>query len=290
MIHPRQLPMHPPRPRASARRVWLVGLVWLALSTAGCTTRTTNLATSEQTGALDAQAPADADVTPPFMWGDGGVVMCGKHPCACNNGIDDDEDGFIDGFDPECTGPFDDDERTFATGGPGPGPGGGPAARCLDCFFDGNAGRDDDCRYPASCAVDGTPTGAGPGCNTCEVSDSCVNNCLPRTPNGCDCFGCCEVERPGRESVTIRLQHTCSMDVLDDPAKCPRCVQSPDCYNPCSPCELCPGKSLEGLPPMCAGPDGLPYRCEGGLEVCGPGLPCRAGEYCYLGCCLAVVF
>ncbi len=33
--------------------------------------------------------------------------------------MDNDGDGLVDGFDPECTGPFDDDEATFATGIPG---------------------------------------------------------------------------------------------------------------------------------------------------------------------------
>src|ERR1051326_4622872 len=37
----------------------------------------------------------------------------------CSNWIDDDHDGLIDGFDPECTGPADNDEATFATGIPG---------------------------------------------------------------------------------------------------------------------------------------------------------------------------
>src|SRR5688572_6561790 len=41
--------------------------------------------------------------------------LCGGD-CVCDNGLDDDEDGLIDGLDPECTGPFDNDEGTFATG------------------------------------------------------------------------------------------------------------------------------------------------------------------------------
>ena len=44
---------------------------------------------------------------------------CGDVPCACSDGMDNDGDGLVDGFDPECTGPFDDDEATFATGIPG---------------------------------------------------------------------------------------------------------------------------------------------------------------------------
>src|SRR5688572_29043604 len=45
-----------------------------------------------------------------------GTELCGDAGCACSNGLDDDDDGFADGLDAECTGPYDDDEGTFATG------------------------------------------------------------------------------------------------------------------------------------------------------------------------------
>ena len=46
-------------------------------------------------------------------------VLCGSSPCACSDGLDNDGDGLVDGFDPECTSPFDNDEGSFATGIPG---------------------------------------------------------------------------------------------------------------------------------------------------------------------------
>src|SRR5690606_33835333 len=51
---------------------------------------------------------------------DGAIeVLCGSTPCACSDGQDNDGDGVADGFDSECTGPFDHDEGSFATGIPG---------------------------------------------------------------------------------------------------------------------------------------------------------------------------
>ena len=58
----------------------------------------------------------------------------------CSNCKDDDGDGLIDGFDPECTGPFDNDEGSFATGIPGDN----KDAINQDCFFDGNSGAGND--------------------------------------------------------------------------------------------------------------------------------------------------
>src|SRR4051812_19135884 len=84
----------------------------------GCT-RSTNLATSKggpdaavplDAGGSDA-APADAsraETGPVFRFDDAGVVLCGTHACACSDGKDNDDDHLFDGFDPECTGPFDD--------------------------------------------------------------------------------------------------------------------------------------------------------------------------------------
>jgi hypothetical protein len=37
----------------------------------------------------------------------------------CDNCIDDDGDGLIDGFDPHCIFSLDDDESSFSTGIPG---------------------------------------------------------------------------------------------------------------------------------------------------------------------------
>jgi len=57
-------------------------------------------------------------------------AKCNKKPCACDNGLDDDEDGLVDGLDTECTGSFDNDEASFATGIPVT-----TKKKCLDCFL-----------------------------------------------------------------------------------------------------------------------------------------------------------
>ena len=54
----------------------------------------------------------------------------------CSDGIDNDGDGKIDYDDPECVGPLDNDESSFATGIPGDN----MDACKQDCFFDGNSG------------------------------------------------------------------------------------------------------------------------------------------------------
>ncbi len=214
---------------------------------------------------------------------DAGLVLCGSMPCACSNGLDDDADGLVDGFDPECTGAFDEDESSFATGLPG----GGRGAPCQDCFFDANAGAgDDDCRYASSCGLVGNASGGTPQCSTCDVGATCRSACLPRTPNGCDCFGCCEIRVAG-QIIPIWLNDACSLETLDDATKCPRCTPNPGCFNECGECELCPGKTAADLNAACAS-DGLPYTCGTGA-ACGPAKPCSGLEYCAQGCCVLSV-
>src|SRR5688500_8302959 len=50
----------------------------------------------------------------------------------CSDCVDNDMDGKIDGFDPECSGPADDREDSFSTGIPGDN----IDATMQDCFFD----------------------------------------------------------------------------------------------------------------------------------------------------------
>ncbi|HTV23935.1 MAG TPA: hypothetical protein VMG12_34830, partial [Polyangiaceae bacterium] len=96
--------------------------------------------TAGGTGAI--ALPQSVSMTP------SGILLCGSEPCACNNGIDDDGDGTVDGFDIECTGGIDNDEGSFATGIPGDN----RDPKWQDCFFDGNSGHGDDrCRYPTAC-------------------------------------------------------------------------------------------------------------------------------------------
>ncbi len=215
------------------------------------------------------------------------TVVCGDHVCACSDGRDNDGDGLIDGLDPECTGPSDDDEHSFATGAPQ------KPSDCRDCFWDDNAGNGDDgCRYPKECLT-GTASSSKGACGSCVVSSRCIASCLPRTPNGCDCFGCCEITRPDGSTVHVALGDACSLDRLDDTRACPRCVQSSTCLNPCGRCELCPGRGQDRLAADCgAGASaGTPsYVCEGGAQVCAASAECASGApYCQLGCCLPVV-
>jgi hypothetical protein len=245
------------------------------------------------TGATDG---VDAGV---FPINDAGQVQCGTGACACHNGIDDDNDGLIDGADVECTGPYDDDEGTFATGIPGDN-----VDSCQDCFFDGNSGQGNDgCAYPTECLYGEDPGPSGSDCKDCEVSDRCVNFCRARTPNGCDCFGCCGVLTETGETVNVVLAATCSLDVVDDEAKCPRCVPTTnDCINECGRCELCPGKTVADLPSDCYAPPGdaavpdaggpvyPPQTCDEGYTACDDTHPCPNNFWCQLGCCMQILF
>jgi hypothetical protein len=257
-----------------APRLWLVALL------AACSERTLNLTTAPPYAAgtdNDGGAAAETDsgnepsAELPIAVDDAGVPQCGNGPCACANGKDDDGDGLRDGFDPECTAPFDDDERSFATGGHGENQNG----KFRDCFFDGNSGFDEGCR----CASE--TRGVNASCETWQATDACVEACLPRVPNGCDCFGCCEVQRASGV-LSVHLNDACAMALLDDPVACPRCTPNPTCFNPCGPCELCAGRTPTHLPATCA--NGL-NQCDDGAPVCGVVSGCSAGEYCLQGCC-----
>ncbi len=200
---------------------------------------------------------------------------------ACSNCLDDDGDGLVDAFDPECTGPLDDDEATFATGIPGDN-----VDFCQDCFFDGNSGHGDDgCQYATACLTGEAPRARGAsGCFSCEVTDRCRNSCLELTPNGCDCFGCCAVRAPSGETHNVRLSDTCTAQSADIPEKCEACVPSVDCFNDCGPCEICIGKTT--LDPGCD--EGPVLRCLH-QALCDEETPCPEGQYCLTGCCIPSV-
>jgi hypothetical protein len=230
-----------------------------------------------------------------------GTFMCGSHVCLCNNGIDDDGDGKIDGFDEECTGAIDDDEGSFATGLPGDN----RDPKWQDCFFDGNSGAGDDrCRYPTGCLTGELSQDD----KACAVTEACRNNCQPRTPNGCDCFGCCSVRLGDGSQVEVALTNSCSMDKIGDADACPPCTKSTTCGNECGECELCPGKTAADLPAHCQSDPPAPpppatdppasepppvdappaSSCEG-MTACDADHPCTAmTEFCSLGCCLKV--
>jgi hypothetical protein len=231
----------------------------------------------------------------------------------CSDGIDNDGDGLIDAADPECTGGLDNDESSFATGIPGDN----VDPKWQDCFFDGNSGGGDDgCRYSTGCL-----TGElSPTDKSCAVSATCRKNCMPLTPNGCDCFGCCAVKAPDGAISHVFIQSSCTYADLGDPKKCPACTPSAACDNTCDHCELCLGKT--SLPADCAPSTGgaggassggaggtssggragstgaggaggvcVAPVCADGQQSCGVAcLPdCAPGYYCLTGCCVPTV-
>jgi len=235
------------------------------------------------------------------------VAHCGNRaqPYRCGNCVDDDGDGAIDAADSQCLGPCDDSEDSYLLDLPGDA--GAPCRQ--DCYFDQNAGPGNDGCYwshacdPLSVAPDYPPSGddrcafdqatnvpgAGASCTGLfeTQADACLETCGPLTPNGCDCFGCCEL--PAGSGLHVFIGSTrggegsCSDQTLDDPAACQRCTPVPGCSNPCDACEICAGRP-EPIA-SCTNPS---EQCGLGHAACGrPGQPvCTAGEYCITGCCV----
>lgn len=210
---------------------------------------------------------------------DTGTVLCGDAPCQCNNGVDDDGDGTVDGFDLECTGAIDNDESSFATGIPGDN----RDPKWQDCFFDGNSGHGDDrCRYPTECLTGELSLDD----EACAVTQACRDNCQPRTPNGCDCFGCCAVPLPGGGEANVLLTDSCSAEKIGDPEACPVCVPSSECV--AAPGEPEPADPDDPATPDAGTPDPVDPECNGRTQ-CDAESGCPVGDFCSQGCCLVII-
>lgn len=217
---------------------------------------------------------------------------------ACGDCADNDEDGQVDALDAGCLGPCDDDDEAGLRTGLSSS---GPACR-QDCYFDGDAGPGNDkCSwshqcdplsvapsYPPSgdarCAYEPSPSGLDCAQLSQEQPAGCEEACLPLVPNGCDCFGCCELPARSGEYRHVgagRGSRSCSLDSLDDVEVCPPCTPVRGCFNDCQPCEACVGS---GPDPSC----GVGSSCEPGQDACGPGASCAFGFYCVTGCCARV--
>lgn len=236
-------------------------------------------------GAPDAGAPdAGFDAGPPPF------ATCLGQLYACGDTFDNDGDGLIDSDDPECTGACDNTESSLTLGIPG-----GNNAPCrLDCYFDQDTGAGNDACYsdqqcdPTSpnpggsrCSYDpNINLGGGLTCSTSQTMQSaqCASVCGPLVPNGCDCFGCCNL-LPDGGGVFLGATD-CTLD-----GGCPACQQVTACLNTCERCELCLGKT--SLPPDCFDGGAQPQVCPADAGACGlPGQPrCGAGEYCVTVCC-----
>lgn len=236
---------------------------------------------------------------PPIDAGPCVPVTCGGNtPLACGNCQDDDRDGRIDASDPECIGPCDDSENELYTGVETAVTGSCRA----DCYFDRNTGSGDDgCSWsyrcdPGSVAPEFFPTGSSmceyePSLSACNASSAqlaaCRAGCLPLTPNGCDCFGCCELPAGSNQFIWLGSPGIgdahCELASSADRSACRPCTPEPSCQNPCEECELCIGKTE--LPASCAGAG---PACPDGVRSCDPssGAGCSALEYCITGCCV----
>lgn len=256
--------------------------------------------------------------------GDGGTTdappfsgMCTPTSTAeCSDCIDNDGDTLIDGFDPQCSGPADDREDSFATGIPGDN----IDATNQDCFFDGDSGHGNDgCNQHVCCLLQAADKAEckklAPGSvhqqynkNNCykpfgntDVPPKCVEVCAPLTTPGCDCFGCCTVcGADGCADILLSpaVSPTCDQDNITDlgpdgmdktgDEPCKRCAKSMQCGNSeCGDetCVLCPGQDPSTLPAECSGDS----TCPGDIMECDAMGNCPLGTYCSNGCCIGTI-
>ncbi|NUP09932.1 MAG: hypothetical protein HOW73_28120, partial [Polyangiaceae bacterium] len=232
-------------------------------------------------------------------------------------------DGLLDTVDPDCLGPCDNTEDSYYGGIPGQmGP---PCA--VDCYFDQDSGAgNDDCYWDHRCdqhevardyypepengadcefAGDDYVVGQGQTCSDLDDAQSqeCYDYCGPLTPNGCDCFGCCELPAGSGAfvwlgSIGANGDTVCTQAEVANPAVCHPCQPVTSCFNDCAPCEICIGKPPPG--PECqgeggggtggAGGGGTGQQCPDGVQECGLSGqdPCPADYSCITGCCYAV--
>ncbi len=258
------------------------------------------------------------------------IAECQGHVYECGDLLDNDNDGLVDSQDPDCLGPCDNTEDGLIGGIPGQS---GP--KCdVDCYFDQDSGAgNDDCYWSHTCDPNSVAPNYYPEPEngaTCEYdpaklvsqqtcaeldaaqSDQCEEVCGPLTPNGCDCFGCCELPAGTGKYVWLGSEDgagngSCTLGAVNDPTKCHPCEPVKACLNDCGYCELCIGKT--SLPPDClpgggggggagsgsgsgSGTGGGPNlnQCPDGVQPCGvPGQsPCPIDYYCVTGCCQKV--
>jgi hypothetical protein len=230
------------------------------------------------------------------------VTACQGKVYQCGDCIDnEDDDTLIDSADPDCFGPCDNNEAGFK--GEIPGQNQAPCT-AMDCYFDGDSGSgNDSCHWshscdpsqpnPSDCSYDENTSIPGSGMNCAEAQqtqeEACLDYCGPLVPNGCDCFGCCNIIS-GDEIYTVYLgtqdadgNGTCGVDTVADPELCSPCVQVASCSNDCHPeeCEICIGQTE--LPDDCT-----QAECPDGVQSCDPAnnsSDCPAGNVCVTGCC-----
>ena len=223
------------------------------------------------------------------------VITCSMHLLQCGDCIDNDGDGRTDSDDGECLGPCDNTEGPSLLTGVGGEPGG---LCSVDCYFDfGNGAGNDQCYWdhrcdPLAVAPNYPPEGSRcpydarmVGSRSCPATQNtqCLQSCLPLTPNGCDCFGCCtfpalEHAGPGGApgyvwlgSVDASGVSACTLARVTDPNACHACTPVRSCLNTCEPCEVCIGRPA---PSAACRPAGTP---DGGTTMGDSGTTPRDG-------------
>src|SRR5262249_41135242 len=143
------------------------------------------------------------------------------------------------------------------------------------------------CPYDANTNISGTSASCAD--LYAMQSNQCMSYCGPLTPNGCDCFGCCELPAGGGKYVWVGSEDeatgrgSCTIANLADPSKCEPWEPVAGCLNTCQHWELCIGKTE--LPPDCVadggtgsggGDGGTTQQCPSGVQPCGLAgeLPC----------------
>ena len=295
---------------------WLLGLCAAVCFACGNSGGSTDANGGDGDGGVDGDGAIIGIDAPPF----GGQCTPGGD-LQCSDCVDNDMDGKIDGFDPECSGPADDREDSFATGIPGDN----IDATMQDCFFDGNSGAGNDgCNQHVCCLLQAVGTIQGnqtqddadearcavlaPSADedkytrtdcyqpfgNVPVPTKCKMNCGPLAPPGCDCFGCCTVcNAMGCSTIILNpaVSPTCDQSNITD------CGPDGDCGTnnagtgdePCKRCVKTPdcGATECGGATciLCPGqdPSSLPSSC-GGTSMCPDGYqPCATDGTCPAG-------
>jgi hypothetical protein len=230
------------------------------------------------------------------------ITTCQGKVYQCGDCEDNDGDGLIDTADPNCWGPCDNNEEGWK--GEIPGQQNNSTCNKMDCYFDQDGGSgNDDCYWshtcdplePMGCTLDSSYNVPGSVGDCDDIfntqSDVCHEQCGPLVPNGCDCFGCCQIHVGGEvHTVYIGTEDdggngTCNVESAGDPEKCQPCTQVEGCFNPCNPddCQICIGQTE--VPEGCD-----EAKCPDGIQSCDPQLnssDCPAGMSCITGCCYA---
>ncbi len=206
----------------------------------------------------------------------------------CNNGIDDDGDGLVDCFDPDCAGTPCDDANPCTSNdqcsGGVSGCVGGPPTNCDD----GNGCTDDACDPAHGCTHSNNAAPCSDA-NTCTTADACANGACVGGPtlncddgNGCTADSCDQM---------LGCQHV----LLPN---CQPCATDADCddHNACDGTESCVGGVCQnGTAPACD--DGnacTDDSCDPGSgcthtnnsSPCDDGNACTFGDTCSGGSCV----